>query len=64
MKQQTYKEAVARLDELVRAIEAEETGIDELSAYIKEAKKQVEICQNLLHKTEEELGELLKSDKE
>ncbi len=64
MKQTKYKEALARLDELVRAIESEDTGIDDLASYIKEAKQQVELCKKLLHSTEEELGQLLNDNNE
>lgn len=64
MKQTKYKEALACLEELVRAIESEETGIDDLAAYIKEAKKQVELCKTLLHSTEEQLNQLLGEENE
>lgn len=44
----SYEEAMARLEELVRRIEANETGIDRLAGELKEAQRLVAFCREKL----------------
>ena len=48
----SYEEAMARLEELVRRIEANETGIDRLAGELKEAQRLVAFCREKLYATE------------
>ena len=51
MKKQTlsYEEAMARLEELVRKIESNDTGIDQLAALVKEAQQLAAFCREKLY---------------
>lgn len=62
-KQLKYKEAIARLEEIVSNIESNAYDIDMLTDYVKEATQLIEFCKERLHKTEEELDKIL-SDNE
>jgi exodeoxyribonuclease VII small subunit len=57
----TYREAIARLEEIVQKIEAEEPDVDELGALVKEAHQLTEFCQKRLKSTEAEVEEALEN---
>lgn len=46
---------MARLEELVRRIESNETGIDQLAGELKEAQRLVAFCREKLYVTDEEI---------
>ena len=54
---------MARLEELVRRIEANETGIDRLAGELKEAQRLVAFCREKLYATDEEIKKILESGK-
>ena len=58
----TYEEAMARLEELARRIENNETGIDRLAAELKEARRLMDFCKEKLYATDEEIKKILESD--
>jgi len=56
----TYTQAISELEEIVNEIENEDIGVDELSEKVKRASVLIKICKDKLHKTEEEVGAVLK----
>ncbi len=58
-KKQTYEEAMARLEEIVRMVENNETGIDRLAAQLKEARGLIDFCRKKLYATDEEIRKIL-----
>lgn len=51
----TYKEAIAKLEEIVYHIENDEPDVDEISGMVKEAYELLMYCKNRLKTTEEEV---------
>ncbi len=58
----SYEKAVARLEELVRRMENNETGIDKLADELKEARQLLSFCREKLFATEEEIKKALGTD--
>ncbi len=58
----TYEEAMARLEELARRMENNETGIDRLAVELKEARRLMDFCKEKLYATDEEIKKILESD--
>jgi len=56
----TYTQAITELEKIVNEIENEDIGVDELSEKVKRASVLIKICKDKLHKTEEEVGAVLK----
>ncbi|OEK05250.1 exodeoxyribonuclease VII small subunit [Roseivirga misakiensis] len=50
-----YKEALARIDEIVALIESENLDIDELTKMVKEATQLIAACKDKLHNTKNDL---------
>ena len=59
----TYEEAMARLEELARRMENKETGIDQLAADLKEARRLMAFCKEKLYATDEEIRKIWETDK-
>ena len=59
----TYEEAMARLEELARRMENNETGIDQLAAELKEARRLMAFCKEKLYATDEEIKKIWKKKK-
>jgi len=57
----TYKEAVSEIDEILGKIENEELDVDELSQRVKRISQLIKFCQDKLHKTENEVENILKN---
>lgn len=55
----TYQQAAERLEEIVKLIEAGNSGIDDLSAMVKEATELVKFCKNKLQKTDDSITKML-----
>lgn len=55
----SYEKAMARLEELVRAVEGNETGIDSLAEQLKEAQQLIAFCKEKLCATDEEIKKIL-----
>lgn len=60
VKKPTYQEAVNEVDEILEKIENEELDVDELSAKVKRVSALIKLCKDKLHKTEEEVENILK----
>ena len=63
-KKQTYSQAVARLEEIVRLIDSNELEIDELAEKIKEANEIIAFCSEKLTKADAEIEKLLSASHE
>jgi exodeoxyribonuclease VII small subunit len=50
-----YEEALAQLETIVRKMEANEYGIDEIAVQLKAAQRLIKFCKDKLSKTEAEL---------
>ncbi len=51
-----YESAIQRLEAIVKKIENNELGIDEIAANLKEAQQLIKFCKEKLTKTEKELS--------
>ena len=56
---ESYAEAMARLESIVRQIDSNQLDIDELSAKLKEANKIIEFCTKKLNKVDAEVEKML-----
>ena len=59
-KGQTYKEAIAEIEEILQQIENDEPDVDQLSEKVKRLSLLVSWCREKLHNTEEEIEKILK----
>ena len=60
-KKQSYKEAMAEIEEIVAQLENNQLDIDELSEKVKRVSELIVYCKSKLHETEEEVEKILKS---
>lgn len=58
----SYEKAMARLEELVRMVESNETGIDSLAEQLKEARRLIAFCKEKLYATEEDIKKILQEE--
>lgn len=58
----TYKAAVAEIEMILGKIEEGELDVDELTVNVKRVTELLNICKDKLHKTETEVGKILKDD--
>lgn len=58
-KDQTYSDAMKRLEEIVRKIESGEMDIDSLAENLKEAKQLVAFCKGKLQHVEDEVNKIM-----
>jgi len=63
-KKETYSQAMARLESIVRQIEGNELEIDELVTKIKEANEIIAFCSGKLKKADAEIEKLLADEQE
>jgi exodeoxyribonuclease VII small subunit len=56
--QLSYESAAAELQQIVRDLQSEAVGIDELAAKIARANELIRFCRERLRMTEEEIGKL------
>ncbi|KOH44670.1 exodeoxyribonuclease VII small subunit [Sunxiuqinia dokdonensis] len=63
-KKPSYQEAVNEIDEILAKIENEELDVDELSTQVKRVSSLIKLCKDKLHKTEEEVENILKEMEE
>ncbi|MBP3408572.1 MAG: exodeoxyribonuclease VII small subunit [Bacteroidaceae bacterium] len=59
MDKMTYTKAVARLEEIMEAVQGGKLDVDELSGLLKEASELVKFCREKLYKVDEEVKSLL-----
>lgn len=60
----SYKEAVIEIKEILEQIEGEELDVDELAEKVKRVSVLIKTCKEKLHKTEEEVENILKEIEE
>jgi exodeoxyribonuclease VII small subunit len=53
-----YEEAFAQLQDIVRKMENDEFGIDEIAVQLKTAQRLIKFCKDKLTKTEEEISKI------
>lgn len=58
MKNMTYAEAMARLEEIMGKIQGGKIDIDELAGLLKEAQELVKFCREKIYKVDEEIKSL------
>ena len=56
----SYKEAITEIEIILNQLENNELDIDELSEKVKRVSQLVTFCKEKLHKTEEEIDNILK----
>ncbi len=61
-REQTYEQAMKRLEEIVKAIDGGKLGIDSLSEYLKEAQALIQFCREKLYQTDQDIQKLLTPD--
>lgn len=55
----SYEEAIASLQEILKQVENNELGIDQLAEKLKEAKTLIEYCKEKLYHTDQEIRKIL-----
>lgn len=63
-KKPTYKEAVKEIEEILDKIENNGLDVDDLSKNVRRVAELLRFCKDKLHKTEEEIENILKSIEE
>ena len=63
-KKETYSQAMARLESIVRQVDSNELEIDELVEKIKEANEIIAFCSEILKKADTEIEKLLADKQE
>lgn len=59
-KKLTYNEAMTEMEEILHKIENEELDVDELADKVKRVSFLLKMCKDKLHKTSEQVEEVLK----
>ena len=59
MENMTYSQAIARLEEIMAAIQSGGMDIDKLAVALKEASELVQFCRGKLYKVDEEVKAML-----
>lgn len=62
-KEQTYEQALEKLEQIVTAFEQDDLSLDQLSSKLKEAKSLLAYCQGKLTKTEVDIKKILDNGK-
>lgn len=55
-----YKDAINEIESILNKIDQDELDIDELSEQVKRVSQLIKLCKEKLHKTEEEVENILK----
>ena len=55
MQQMKYEEAVSRLEEIVKKMENDELGIDQMAQQLKEAQQLIKLCKDRLTKVDADI---------
>lgn len=63
-KKVSYNEAIGEIEAILQQIESEELDVDDLSEKVKRVSALIKICKDKLHKTEEEVENILKEMEE
>jgi exodeoxyribonuclease VII small subunit len=60
-KELTYKEAVARLEDIMSRVQAGNVDIDELTKILAEAQELITFCRNHIYKVEEDVKGIIEA---
>lgn len=63
-KKLTYNEAITEIEEILDKIENEELDVDELAEKVKRVSTLLKICKDKLHKTNDQVEQILKEMEE
>lgn len=63
-KETKYEEAVSQLENIVRRLENDELGIDEMTAELKKAQQLIKLCKDRLTKTDTQIQKILDDGKD
>lgn len=63
-KKLTYNEAISEIEEILDKIENEELDVDELAEKVKRVSTLLKICKDKLHKTDDQVEQILKEMEE
>ena len=63
-KKLTYNEAISEIEEILDKIENEELDVDELAEKVKRVSSLLKICKDKLHKTNDQVEQILKEMEE
>ena len=55
MSKMNYEDAVKRLEEIVKKMESDELGIDQMAAQLKEAQQLIRLCKDRLTKVDADI---------
>jgi exodeoxyribonuclease VII small subunit len=59
-KKETYSEAYAELESILKQIESDELDVDKLASQVKRAAGLIKFCKGKLHETEAEIEKIIK----
>lgn len=62
LEQQSYSEAMERVQAILASLQSENTDIDTLAERVKEASALIAFCRAKLHKAEQEVGKILEPE--
>ena len=63
-KKLTYNEAISEIEEILDKIENEELDVDELAEKVKRVSSLLKMCKDKLHKTNDQVEQILKEMEE
>lgn len=59
----SYEQAMARVEQIVQALESGETKLENLSDLLREAKELITLCRKQLMKTEDDINKIIEDGK-
>lgn len=62
MSKMNYEDAVKRLEEIVKKMESDELGIDQMAAQLKEAQQLMRLCKDRLTKVDADIKAVMDVD--
>jgi exodeoxyribonuclease VII small subunit len=62
-KKQTYKEAIAEIEEILEKLENDDPDVDELAENVKRVNYLIKYCKEKLTETETEIKKIMEEDK-
>ena len=62
MGKMNYEDAVKRLEEIVKKMESDELGIDQMAAQLKEAQQLIRLCKDRLTKVDADIKAVMDVD--
>lgn len=62
MSKMNYEDAVKRLEEIVKKMESDDLGIDQMAAQLKEAQQLIRLCKDRLTKVDADIKAVMDVD--